>query len=404
MGQTLGEYGQVQEKVEMRRCQQNMEHSTNTTCAARSEVYETRIGRLIISAGAASWQGNKDVREDRYILDMTFESSDSQRIVGFCILDGHSGSLCVDALMEWLGKNLQKCLSAKPALTEENLKQAVTEACVLTDDEFLAKAREGESLDGSTMLLCLIFPDRNRIGLDGSRNAGHSRLLIANLGDSRAVLCRSQRSRLSVVRLSDDQKPGRADERQRIESRGGIVDMQGVWRVFTPGPANFAGRSVLWGLAVSRSFGDLLMKEPQRYGCTGATGQLVIAMPEIHVYDLHPTEDRFLILACDGVWDVLGDDDAVGVCIQHCSAHQAAHALVRRAFEIGSDTTYQHSSLRGSQLTMRWSRPQIVVWQNECGVSERFVLTVCTGCTWRAIPDDDWRALFDYLMVLLMRK
>merc|ERR1712137_1177388 len=67
-------------------------------------------------------------------------------------------------------------------------------------------------------------------------------------------------------------------------------------------------------------------------------------------------------------------------------------------------TTYQHSSLRGSQPTMRWSRPHIVVWQNECGVSERFVLTVCTGCTWRAIPDDDWRALFDYLMVLLMRK
>ena len=37
--------------------------------------------------------------------------------------------------------------------------------------------------------------------------------------------------------------------------------MQGVWRVFTPGPATFGGRSLLWGLAVSRAFGDLLMKE-----------------------------------------------------------------------------------------------------------------------------------------------
>merc|ERR1719253_577475 len=127
-------------------------------------------------------------------------------------------------------------------------------------------------------------------------------MLICNVGDSRAVLCRSaQGGRLTAVRLSDDHKPGRADERRRIEAKGGVVDMQGVWRVFTPGPANFGGRSVLWGLAVSRAFGDLLMKEPHKYGCVGATGELVSAMPEIHTYDLHPTEDRFLILACDGV-------------------------------------------------------------------------------------------------------
>merc|ERR1712187_432072 len=104
-------------------------------------------------------------------------------------------------------------------------------------------------------------------------------MMLVNVGDSRAVLCRSQGSQLSTVRLSDDHKPGRADERRRIESKGGVVDMQGVWRVFTPGPANFGGRSVLWGLAVSRAFGDLLMKEPQSYSCAGATGELVTAVP-----------------------------------------------------------------------------------------------------------------------------
>jgi len=339
--QALSEYGQAQEKLEASRHQQIAERSAGagvpSSLIKRSEVHETRVGRLIVSAGAASWQGNKDVQEDRYILDVELEAPEGQRIVGFCVLDGHSGSLCVDSLMELLPRNLQKCLSAKPSLTEENLRQAVTEACVLTDDEFLSKAREREVLDGSTALLCLIYPDEGRIGIDGSRNRGHSRLLIANLGDSRAVLCRSQNGRLSAVRLSDDHKPGRADERRRIEARGGVVDMQGVWRVFTPGPASFGGRNVLWGLAVSRAFGDILMKEPQRYGCQGATGELVSAVPEVHTYDLHPTEDRFLVLACDGVWDVLGDDDAVGVCIEHRSADLAAHALIRRAFEVGSD-------------------------------------------------------------------
>lgn len=339
--QALGEYGSAQEKLEASRHQQIAERAagagTGSANMKRSEVYETCVGRLVVSVGAASWQGNKDVQEDRYIVDVQLEAPEGKRVVGFVVLDGHSGNLCVDALVEWLPRNLQKCLSAKRTFTEEHLRQAVTEACVLTDDEFLTKAREREVLDGSTMLLCLIYPDDNRVGVDGSRSSGHCRLLIANLGDSRAVLCRSQNGRLSAVRLSDDHKPGRADEKRRIEAKGGVVDMQGVWRVFTPGPATFGGRNVLWGLAVSRAFGDLLMKEPQRYGCAGATGELVTAVPEIHTYDLHPTEDRFLVLACDGVWDVLGDDDAVAVCIEHRSADLAAHALIRRSFEIGSD-------------------------------------------------------------------
>jgi len=208
---------------------------------------------------------------------------------------------------------------------------------VLTDDEFLSKAREREVLDGSTMILSLIFFDEGRAGVDGQRRGGKYRILIANLGDSRAVLCRSQGGKNSAQRLSDDHKPGRDDERRRIEAKGGVVDVQGVWRVFTPGPATFAGRSVLWGLAVSRAFGDILMKEPQRYGVPGATGALVIANPEIGVYDLNPAEDRFLVLACDGVWDVLNDDDAVSVCADENKADLAAHALIRRAFEIGSD-------------------------------------------------------------------
>eukprot|EP00406_Dinophysis_acuminata_P032315 CAMPEP_0179358734 /NCGR_PEP_ID=MMETSP0797-20121207/79085_1 /TAXON_ID=47934 /ORGANISM="Dinophysis acuminata, Strain DAEP01" /LENGTH=506 /DNA_ID=CAMNT_0021074009 /DNA_START=78 /DNA_END=1598 /DNA_ORIENTATION=- len=332
--QAFGEYGLAQEKLEASR-QLQVSERNGTALVKRPEVHETCVGRLLVSVGAATWQGNKEVQEDRYMFDVELDAPEGKKIVGFCVLDGHSGSLCVDAMVEWLPRNLQKCLSAKPAFTEEHLRQAVTEACVLTDDEFLAKAREREVLDGSTMILCLIYPDENHVGLDGSRNRGHCRLLIANLGDSRAVLCRSQNGRLSAVRLSDDHKPGRVDERRRIESKGGVVDMQGVWRVFTPGPAALV--ALLWGLAVSRAFGDLLMKEPQRYGCAGATGELVSAMPEIHTYDLHPTEDRFLVLACDGVWDVMGDDDAVAVCIEHRSADLAAHALIRRAFEIGSD-------------------------------------------------------------------
>eukprot|EP00931_Biecheleriopsis_adriatica_P071426 TRINITY_DN45302_c0_g1_i1.p1 TRINITY_DN45302_c0_g1~~TRINITY_DN45302_c0_g1_i1.p1 ORF type:complete len:462 (-),score=105.49 TRINITY_DN45302_c0_g1_i1:38-1423(-) len=341
--QAMSEYGQVQEKLEANRHQQLSERAQGGPNGGQptwniSGAHETTLGRLVMSAGAASWQGNKDVQEDRFLTDVELQAPGGQRVVGFTVMDGHSGSLCVDAMLDWLPRNLQKCLSAKPTLTEDHLKQAVTEACVLTDDEFLAKARERELLDGTTMILCLIWPDEGKRGADGSKLAGHCRLLVANLGDSRAVMCRAnQAGKLVAKRLSDDHKPGRPDELKRIQGHGGVVDMQGVWRVFTPGPATFGGRSLLWGLAVSRAFGDLLMKEPQKYGCTGVTGALVSAMPEIHTYDLHPTEDRFLILACDGVWDVLEDDQAVAVCQEHKTADLAAQALVKRSFEIGSD-------------------------------------------------------------------
>eukprot|EP00929_Paragymnodinium_shiwhaense_P112053 TRINITY_DN80311_c0_g1_i1.p1 TRINITY_DN80311_c0_g1~~TRINITY_DN80311_c0_g1_i1.p1 ORF type:complete len:456 (-),score=120.85 TRINITY_DN80311_c0_g1_i1:125-1492(-) len=331
----LEEYGRNQELLENARLTQIAERAGNGAMAPKPvEVHEARCGRLTISAGVASWQGNKEMQEDRYILDIKLQGPEGHTIVGACVLDGHSGSLCVDALLEWLPRNLQKSVSAIPSLQEDHMRQAVHEAIVQTDAEFLAKAREREVLDGSTMILCLVWPDTR------SKEAyarGRHRLLVANLGDSRAVLCRAQSGRLNAIRLSDDHKPGRADERKRIEENGGVVDVQGVWRVFTPGPANFAGRSVLWGLAVSRAFGDLLMKEPQAYGCQGALGELVTAVPELHTYDLNLSEDRFLVLACDGVWDVLEDDEAIGICIEHRSADAAANALVRRSFEVGSD-------------------------------------------------------------------
>lgn len=228
--------------------------------------------------------------------------------------------------MDALPRNLKTCVQSKPVLTEEGLKQAIVECCLQTDEEFLTIARHREVLDGSTCIFALVYPHSD----------GH-RIMIANIGDSRAVLCQASGSKLTARRLTDDQKPGRADERKRVEANGGVVDMQGVWRVFTPGPANFGGRSVLWGLAVSRAFGDLLLKEPQRYGCLGATGELVSAMPEVHVHKLDPLEDRYLILATDGVWDVVSDEESVVVCSEHQSADGAALALTRRAFEIGSD-------------------------------------------------------------------
>jgi protein phosphatase 2C len=339
--QLLREYAQAQSIIEDSR---DMKEVKKTGVGKPPKLHEVTVGRLVLTAAAASWQGNKDVQEDRYVIDIELESPEGHKIAGFACLDGHSGSLCVDHVVDKLGPNIQQCLSLKQHLSEETLTQAVQEACVLTDDEFLKTARQLETLDGSTMVLALVYPEDARPGADGVRAPGSCRLLVANIGDSRAVLCTARKlpgstGGLMALPLSVDHKPNREDETARIESKGGVVDFQGVWRVFTPGSSNFGGQTIQrWGLAVSRAFGDLLLKEPEKYDCAGvAPGGLVIAVPEIQVMDLNPAEDRFLVMASDGIWDVQTSEDGIATCAEMENVQTAAQTLLKRTYSSNSD-------------------------------------------------------------------
>lgn len=109
------------------------------------------------------------------------------------------------------------------------------------------------------------------------------KVIIANCGDSRAVLCRSGKA----IPLSSDHKPDRPDELNRIEEAGGRV-------IYWDGPR------VLGVLAMSRAIGDNYLKP------------YVSSEPEVTVTD-RMDEDDFLILASDGLWDVVSNDTACGV-------------------------------------------------------------------------------------------
>lgn len=334
--QMIGEYGQAQEAIEHSRRLSTAAARRRAGLEERTHWRQSQVGKLALEAGAATWQGGKEVQEDRHIVDLELVTPEGHTIPGYCVLDGHSGSRCVEQLLERLPANLQSSLSAKKVFTEESLKQVVVEACAQTDEEFLAGARQRGYLDGTTMILALFF-------FDPARATGTHRLLIANVGDSRAVLCRAfdptgGAEQLNALRLSDDHKPNRQDEESRIRKRGGIVDLHGAWRVFLPSAITFAGRLIpRSGLAVSRAFGDVIFKEPESYGChTVAPGGLVLATPELSIFDIDPATDRFLILACDGIWDVLRDEDTVSICATQAGPELAAHTLVRHAFTAGS--------------------------------------------------------------------
>ncbi|KAJ0985511.1 hypothetical protein J5N97_003867 [Dioscorea zingiberensis] len=107
-----------------------------------------------------------------------------------------------------------------------------------------------------------------------------SHIIISNCGDSRAVLCRGK----LPVPLSVDHKPNREDEYARIEAEGGKVIQWNGYRVFGV-------------LAMSRSIGDRYLKP------------WIIPEPEVTIIP-RAREDECLILASDGLWDVMSNEEA----------------------------------------------------------------------------------------------
>jgi len=117
-------------------------------------------------------------------------------------------------------------------------------------------------------------------------------LVVANAGDSRAVLCRGGRA----VALSEDHKPNDAREKRRIEAAGGYVENSG------PGQYRVNGN-----LNLSRALGDL---EYKKDATRGPEEQIICATPDVEFAE-RSEEDEFLVICCDGVWDVKTNQEVV---------------------------------------------------------------------------------------------
>ncbi len=218
------------------------------------------IAEVKIISGAAIAKNKRPYQEDRFthVIDIGGEF--------FGVYDGHGGA----DVSTLLSRNLQRYFANNTGSTQEKLQ------CAFDQADY-----ESQNLwpdEGSTALV--VFVDK------------HDTLHGAWCGDTRAVLeCNGK-----VCFATNDHKPDRKDEKERIERAGGKIYKHGVWRVN--------------GLAVSRSIGDKACK-------VQGVGQ-IIATPEYAQKQL-TSDNHFLIMATDGLWDVMGNEEVV--------------ALVRRAMQ-----------------------------------------------------------------------
>ncbi|KAK4749789.1 hypothetical protein SAY87_027238 [Trapa incisa] len=144
-----------------------------------------------------------------------------------------------------------------------------------------------------------------------------SNLFMGYIGDSRAILgSKDNNDVLVAIQLSVDMKPDLPREAERIKKCKGRVfalqdepEVPRVWLPFDDAP----------GLAMARAFGDFCLKE---YG--------VISMPEFSHRSL-TDRDQFIVIASDGVWDVLTNEEVVEIVASAPTRSSAARILVESA-------------------------------------------------------------------------
>ncbi|XVE59319.1 hypothetical protein DITRI_Ditri05aG0036400 [Diplodiscus trichospermus] len=219
--------------------------------------------------GVASVCGRRRDMEDAVAIHPSFhrESQDFAATSGFHyygVYDGHGCSHVATRCRERLHELVKEELERK----EEEWKGAMERSFTRMDKEVIkwnesvveAKCRcelQSPECDavGSTAVVAIVTPDK---------------IVVANCGDSRAVLCRNGKP----VPLSSDHKPDRPDELNRIQEAGGRV-------IYWDGPR------VLGVLAMSRAIGDNYLKP------------YVSCEPEVTITD-RTAQDECLIIASDG--------------------------------------------------------------------------------------------------------
>lgn len=139
---------------------------------------------------------------------------------------------------------------------------------------------------------------------------GNHTLFCANVGDCRALLCRDG----EPIALSHDHKAINAEEVARVADNGGFVSM---------------GR-VFGQLAVSRTMGDKTIKESN-------PPNTLIADPEITQVTIQAGMDQFIVLGCDGLYDVMTNEEVVKQVLKAYEMYEdvtkTANELVEEAID-----------------------------------------------------------------------
>ncbi|MCE2055950.1 hypothetical protein HAX54_043789 [Datura stramonium] len=261
----------------------------------------------------ASIQGRRSYQEDRVTCDLDLKIPLSGRNDGLeevnvgvvAVFDGHIGSAASEmASRLFLDKFLQrKNYGEQSSNHMEFLKSSLVKTIEEIDAEFTKLAIEYELYSGSTAVVALIYNKK--------------RVLVANVGDSKAFICSRKLQLLEAKELTEDHNAYRVDERARVEASGGKFKF----------PPNYV--PLLMGhFPMTRAIGDVPLK---KYG--------IIATPEVTDWLNLTSKDEFLVVASDGIFESLSPQEVCDFLYEaedYSDSTFLAQQIVQKAFLEGS--------------------------------------------------------------------
>ncbi|RNF02494.1 protein phosphatase 2C [Trypanosoma rangeli] len=244
-----------------------------------------------LRVGASSMQGWRSTMEDAHTIHLSLPrlpshiASEDAAIAA--VFDGHCGSKTSQTsaihIMEWI--------TSTEAFSQGNMEKAICEG-FLTGDSVMHKTFPTEA-SGSTGNCVLIVQNH---------------LYCGNVGDSRAVLCRDG----VAIPLSEDHKPNLQREKERILKAKGFIRNGRVNGI----------------LSLSRALGDFSFKDSD----LSPAEQAVTAKPDVVHMELTP-QDEFVIIACDGIWDMVSNERAVEIVRSEVADHSDLSLACERLME-----------------------------------------------------------------------
>lgn len=215
----------------------------------------------------------KNEDEIEVILNSDNTNQSLKPINFFSIFDGHGGDKISKYLKEKLpGYFMSNSVDSNPS-KHKSYNKYINKIYEHVQSKLVSTVLPSKFC-GSTALVILTYPKTESV----------IQLKVINLGDCRAVLCNKDNI---GIPLTKDHKPTSWEESKRIVKAGGVIKTD-------PGDDPRIN-----GLSVSRSFGDLDAKPH------------VSHLPDIYDYEITKGKDKFIIMGCDGVWDVLSNQEAV---------------------------------------------------------------------------------------------
>ncbi|KAK7497895.1 hypothetical protein BaRGS_00010766 [Batillaria attramentaria] len=274
--------------------------------AEEPEKQKQRFEYYPLHCYVADRKGEREEMQDAYLQVDDFTKSFSNlhpsigRLAVYGVFDGHGGARASRFASQYLHKILlDKFPKGDVLAVEKEIKKCLIDVFKKLDEDFLKEAaRQKPSWkDGTTAVVVLVI---------------NNTLYIANLGDSKSILCRykEEDKKCVPVPLTTDHNPSVYAERMRIQKAGGHVR---------------DGR-VMGILEVSRSIGDGPYKN---HGVT--------CLPDVKRCQL-TSSDRYIMIACDGLWKSFTMEESIQF-VESVLQDESVHKTdLRSAEEVRFDT------------------------------------------------------------------